>query len=100
MMQELMHKLDEQFVVLRPQSDLEIILNEAREVEMHDTLISDYIRIMSYQNRIFTQELTLKNEVALRGFESLEKAQEFVRDRLSVYEKMWDGCGCKVDYYN
>jgi hypothetical protein len=54
---------------------------------------------MSYNGRTFTQELTLKNEVALRGFESLQKAQEFVTDRLAVYEKMWDGCGCKVDYY-
>jgi hypothetical protein len=99
MMQEILNELEQRFVVLREQADLETILAEAEELEMHDTLISDYIRIMSYNGRTFTQELTLKNEVALRGFESLQKAQEFVTDRLAVYEKMWDGCGCKVDYY-
>jgi hypothetical protein len=24
--------------------------------------------------------------------------QEFVNERLSIYDKMWDGCGCKVFY--
>ena len=24
----------------------------------------------------------------------------FVEDRLTDYERMWDGCGCKIDYHN
>ena len=27
-----------------------------------------------------------------------ENLQEFVDERLSIYDKMWDGCGCKVFY--
>ncbi len=28
-----------------------------------------------------------------------EAAEAFVRDRLATYERMWDGCGCRIDYY-
>ncbi len=31
-------------------------------------------------------------------FDGVEAAQEFVAARLETYERMWDGCGCKVDY--
>jgi hypothetical protein len=26
-------------------------------------------------------------------------AQQFVADRMAQYERMWDGCGCRVRYY-
>jgi hypothetical protein len=26
-------------------------------------------------------------------------AARFVADRLATYERMWDGCGCRIDYY-
>ena len=28
-----------------------------------------------------------------------DEVDDFVRDRLAIYERMWDGCGCRVDYY-
>ena len=28
----------------------------------------------------------------------LEAAGRFVDNRLAAYDRMWDGCGCKVDY--
>jgi len=28
-----------------------------------------------------------------------EAVRRFVADRLTAYERMWDGCGCKIDYY-
>jgi hypothetical protein len=35
---------------------------------------------------------------ALRRFVEEEKARRFIQDRLEAYERMWDGCGCKIDY--
>jgi hypothetical protein len=29
-----------------------------------------------------------------------DEVRRFVRERLEAYDRMWDGCGCKVDYYN
>jgi len=31
---------------------------------------------------------------------SLKEAEDFVKDRLDFYERKWDGCGCKIDYYS
>jgi len=28
-----------------------------------------------------------------------QEADAFVRKRLEEYERMWDGCGVKVDYF-
>lgn len=28
-----------------------------------------------------------------------EEAKRFVEYRLAQYERMWDGCGCRIDYY-
>ena len=30
---------------------------------------------------------------------SAADAQAFVRKRMAEYERMWDGCGVKVDYF-
>ncbi len=35
----------------------------------------------------------------VRPLPSSEAAAEFVRERLAQYERMWDGCGCRIDYY-
>ena len=28
------------------------------------------------------------------------EADRFIQDRLAQYERMWDGCGCRIDYYS
>ncbi len=33
------------------------------------------------------------------NFEDLEAARRFVEDRMETYERMWDGCGCRIDYH-
>jgi hypothetical protein len=38
-------------------------------------------------------------ERVLRRLSDAEEAQRFVKGRLEAYERMWDGCGCKIDYY-
>ena len=34
------------------------------------------------------------------SMEVRETAERFVEDRLSDYERMWDGCGCKIEYHS
>ena len=57
------------------------------------------IRILKYDNSIVIQELSDKNEVVLRLAGSIESAVLFVQKRMETYDKMWDGCGCKIYYY-
>lgn len=45
------------------------------------------------------QEQTPSGEVLVRRFATRDDADAFVDDRLQTYDRMWDGCGCKVRYY-
>ena len=65
-----------------------------------NTYVCNQIRILELDKNILTLEFTLNHEVAIRRFKNRKEAEEFVNDRLETYDKMWDGCGCKVDYYN
>jgi hypothetical protein len=38
-------------------------------------------------------------ERVLRPMPSVESAEEFVAERMKTYDRMWDGCGCRIDYY-
>jgi hypothetical protein len=58
-----------------------------------------YLRIyLCLRNIVLVQEETPDREVLVRIRPTREAAEEFVAHRLETYERMWDGCGCKVDY--
>ncbi len=83
-----------------PIEELERILSFAVIISEQNTLISDYIRILKIEDHIMIQEKTDKNEIALHLVKDEQEATEFVNERLETYEKMWDGCGCKIKYYD
>lgn len=86
--------------VYLPIPDLNKVLSFSEIKYEKNTLISDYIRIVKIDDKIIVQEKTDKNEIGLHLFENEQDAEKFVNERLEVYEKMWDGCGCKVKYYD
>jgi len=92
-------KFDTHKLVRLSPPQLSEILSRWDIVAEYDTLISDFIRILRYEQNIFLQEKTPKNEILLRKYDSLAEAKEVLAGRLVIYEKMWDGCGCKIDYY-
>ena len=75
------------------------LMESASVVEEKDTLISDYIRILNMNNSVLVQEISIKNEIIIRQLPSIESARKFIQERLEAYNKMWDGCGCKIDYF-
>ena len=89
----------EKYIRLSP-SELSVLLDHTETVEEHDTLISDTIRILLYKALYLIQETSNRQEILLRTANSLEAARQFVSERMDIYDKMWDGCGCKVDYYS
>ena len=84
-------------LVLSP-DELAGLLEEADLVREEDTCISGMIRILRLRNTILVQEETPEREIVVRIRPTVEAAAEFVAGRLEIYERMWDGCGCKVDY--
>ena len=96
---EVLRELRNQGLIFLPRENLEDVLSSSEILFDEDTLMSDHIRIIKMGEQIIVQEITMKNELSLRDIESLDEAKEFVQKRLDTYEKMWDGCGCKVNYY-
>ena len=85
-------------IVLISSQELNTLLSRVEIVLEVDTLISHMIRILKVNATFWVQEKSPKNEIILRTFTSEKAAKGFVDDRLQIYEKMWDGCGCKIGY--
>lgn len=76
-----------------------ILLKDAEILREENTYLSDHIRLLKYNDILFIQEITFKKEVLLRKMDSMKDADSFIQERLDYYERKWDGCGCKIDYY-
>ena len=97
---ELVDQLKIQKLLILPLENLSEILKQVTVIEDKDTLMIDHIRILKWKEKILIQEATSKNELAIRIAESVEDANRFINERMETYERMWDGCGCKVNYYD
>ena len=64
-----------------------------------NTLISDFVRIYQVNDIFIFQEKTPKGEILIRKYKNKSEAKNLINNRLYIYEKMWNGCGCKIDYF-
>ncbi|MEO8230927.1 MAG: hypothetical protein ABI638_01510 [Ignavibacteriota bacterium] len=90
--------LDSKYLIV-DESELKTILDNAELLRIEDTHLSDVIRLIKYSGNLFIQETTFNKEIIVRKVSSIEDANKFIRERLDFYERKWDGCGCKIDYY-
>jgi len=81
------------------EGELKTALDNSEILRVEDTYLSDLIRVLKYDDKLFVQETTLKKEILIRKMDSIKDAHFFVQERLDFYERKWDGCGCKIDYY-
>lgn len=81
------------------EADLKPILDNSEILRLEDTQLSDFIRLLKYNEYLFIQETTFKKEILIRKMNSIQDADRFIQERLDYYERKWDGCGCKIDYY-
>lgn len=96
----ILESLSTKHKIFLPINALNNILAYSEIIFEKNTIISDFIRILRIRKHIVVQEMTDKNEIALHLYEDEQKAMTLVNERLDIYEKMWDGCGCKVKYYD
>ena len=82
------------------QDDLKELLSQSKIIIEEDTHISDKIRLLKYKDELFIQEKSNKDELIVRIKKSKKEAEEFIKERLEIYDRMWDGCGCRVEYYD
>lgn len=81
------------------EKELKFLLSHSKILIEKDTFISDKIRLLKIKDELLLQEKNTENEILVRIVKTKKEAEEFINKRLETYEKMWDGCGCKVDYY-
>jgi len=82
------------------ESELVNLLSASQILQDEETNISDKIRLLKFNGELLIQEKTDKDELLIRLMKTKEEADYFIKERLEIYDKMWDGCGCRVDYYN
>ena len=87
-------------ILILNSESLDMLLAETELIREKDTLIAGLIRILKFEEYYITQESTPKAEIVLRIFNTLQDAEELVNDHLEIYDRMWDGCGCKINYYS
>ena len=85
--------------ILLHKSELNNLLNSCELLIEEDTVINGKVRILKCESAFIFQEITNKDELALRKFPRQKDAENLISDRLTTYENMWNGCGCKVNYY-
>jgi hypothetical protein len=82
------------------ESELNELLSHSKMIIEENTYISDKIRLLKFKDELILQEKTTKDEFLIRNMKTQKEAENFIKDRLEIYNRMWDGCGCKVNYYD
>ena len=96
---DLLAKIQKQSVIEISRADLASLLENAAVLRSEDTGLSGLCRILSWEGVLLFQEETPRGEVLIREMNSRKAADQLMADRLATYDRMWDGCGCKIDYF-
>jgi hypothetical protein len=86
-------------IVVLAVADWTAIASEFDEVERHDTMMAGPLVIIRLAHGLAAVEQPKPTERVVRHLSDAAAAGEFVEHRMAQYEKMWDGCGCRVRYY-
>ena len=98
--ESLIKKAKKNKYVIISQNQLNNLLSYSKLIQEKESQISGKIRLLKFNGELLIQEKTDKDEFIVRLMKTKEEADYFIKERLEIYDKMWDGCGCKVDYYN
>jgi uncharacterized lipoprotein YehR (DUF1307 family) len=86
--------------LLISREDLNDLLSQSKILIEENTYISDKIRLLKFKDELILQEKTTKDEFLIRRMKSKEEAEDLIKHRLEIYKRMWDGCGCRIHYYD
>lgn len=80
------------------ETDLAALLDESKALRVETPAGVSPIRVLAAAGAVLVQETSDRGKILVRLFGDREEADRFVDRRLDTYDRMWDGCGCKVDY--
>jgi hypothetical protein len=80
--------------------ELERLLARARPLRDPVDTLTGPLRLLELDGALLVQETTDRGEHVVREIPDRDTAERLIEDRIDSYERMWDGCGCKIDYWN
>ena len=98
--QELNDRLQTERIVVLADAAWAELEDSYDEVERHDTIVAGDLLIVRTDAGLAAVEQPRSGERVVRLLGGIDAVRPFVQQRLGLYERMWDGCGCKVDYYS
>jgi len=81
-------------------SEWEALAPSFPEVERHNTQLAGHLIVVEVGEDLVAVESPSRDARVARLLGGPDKARAFVQKRLEEYERMWDGCGVKVEYYD
>jgi hypothetical protein len=97
--EELNRRLASDHIVRLSADEWEAAAPGLEEVERHDTFIAGDLILVRTDHGLAAVEEPKSGERVVTRLGDAPTAAAFVEERLSDYERMWDGCGCRIDYY-
>jgi hypothetical protein len=97
---ELIQALDAGEVVEVSDAEWSRLEERVTVTESHETGQAGLLLIVELEGRTAAVESPAPGRRVLRQLEGPAAVRRFVTDRLDTYERMWNGCGCKIDYYH
>ena len=97
---ELVDRLGTEPILPLEVAEWEEIADQFEVTERHSTFIAGELLIVRVDSGFAAVEQPANDKRVVRRLESPDEVRRFVTGRLEEYERMWDGCGCKIDYYS
>ncbi len=99
-LESLCSKLSAGAVVALAAAEWEALAAAFAVIAREDTLVSGDIVVGEGPCGVVVVEQPRPDERTVRKAADLAAARMFVAERLATYDRMWNDCGCKVDYYH
>ena len=98
-LEELGKRLAEGGIVPLAVEDWDALAPSFESLERHDTGMAGTLAILRGPMGLVAVEEPARGQRAVRSLADHAAARAFVEERLATYDRMWNGCGCKIDYF-
>jgi len=98
--EEFREKVGDGGIVPMSRAEWEGIASSFPEVERHNTQLAGDLIIVRAGDALVAVEAPSRDARVARALGGPEEARAFVARRMEEYERMWDGCGVKVEYFD
>jgi hypothetical protein len=97
---DIIDKLGQKELVVLPRTDFDSLLETFEVVRVEDTLLAGNIYLLRTEVGLAVVEYpTRTTQAVIRPVANREAADSLIDDRLETYDRMWDGCGCRINYF-